>query len=127
MSTINQKVYNCSNKRKRKYFLRGLNKCPQKRGVCLRVYTTSPKKPNSAVRKIAKVKLLSNRLKPQVLAGIPGIGHSLQVYGIVLIRGGRVNDVPGVRYKLIRGKYDFIADESFLRKNRRSKYGVRSY
>lgn len=100
-----------------------LKKCPHKKGVCIRVYETSPKKPNSAVRKVAKVHLLSTRIK--VIAGIPGQGHSLSdKKSIVLIRGGRVNDVPGVRYKIIRGKYDLDWKESFLRLQSRSKYGI---
>jgi small subunit ribosomal protein S12 len=100
-----------------------LKNCPHKKGVCIRVYETSPKKPNSAVRKVAKVHLLSTRIK--VIAGIPGQGHSLSdKKSIVLIRGGRVNDVPGVRYKIIRGKYDLDWKESFLRLQSRSKYGI---
>lgn len=123
MVNINQSYYR---KKYKNYYikLRGLNKCPQKKGICLKVYTTSPKKPNSALRKVAKVRITSNKLKPQVIAGIPGLGHDLQDYSIVLIRGGRVNDVPGVRYKIIRGKYDFISSEVIIRRARRSKFGV---
>jgi small subunit ribosomal protein S12 len=99
-----------------------LKKCPQKKGICIKVYTTSPKKPNSAVRKIAKVKIRSNNVK--TIVGIPGQGHKLQEYSTILIRGGRVNDVPGVRFKAIRGKYDFNWAESFFRSKRRSKYGI---
>ena len=99
-----------------------LKKCPQKKGICIKVYTTSPKKPNSAVRKIAKVKIRSHKVK--TIVGIPGQGHKLQEYSTVLIRGGRVNDVPGVRFKAIRGKYDFNWAESFFRSKRRSKYGI---
>ena len=99
-----------------------LKKCPQKKGICIKVYTTSPKKPNSAVRKIAKVKIRSHKVK--TIVGIPGQGHKLQEYSTVLIRGGRVNDVPGVRFKAIRGKYDFNWAEDFFRSKRRSKYGI---
>jgi len=98
-----------------------LSKCPQKRGICNKVYTTSPKKPNSAVRKIAKI-TVSNNIS--TIVGIPGQGHKLQEFSAVLIRGGRVNDVPGVRFKAIRGKYDFGWAESFFRSKRRSKYGI---
>lgn len=95
---------------------------PMKRGVCFKVTTTSPKKPNSAVRKIARVRV-STGLK--LTAYIPGIGHNLQEHSNVLVRGGRVKDLPGVRYHLIRGKYDFLAETEFIRKRRRSKYGAR--
>lgn len=97
-----------------------LKSCPQKRGVCTRVYTTTPKKPNSALRKIARVRL-SNKI--EVTAYIPGEGHNLQEHSIVLIRGGRVKDVPGVRYHIIRGTLDTQAVNG--RKNARSKYGVK--
>lgn len=93
---------------------------PFKRGVCTKVYTTTPKKPNSAVRKIAKVKL-SNKM--EVLAYIPGIGHNLQEHSVVLIRGGRVKDLPGVRYHIVRGKYDAAGVQK--RMTSRSKYGVK--
>ncbi len=98
-----------------------LEKCCQKKGVCVRVTTMKPKKPNSAIRKIAKVKLSTGR---DVLCYIPGQGHRLQKHSVVLIRGGRVPDLPGVRYHAVRGKYDFIGPESFLRKAGRSKYGL---
>jgi small subunit ribosomal protein S12 len=97
-----------------------LKACPQKRGVCSRVYTTTPKKPNSALRKIARVRL-SNKM--EVTAYIPGEGHNLQEHSIVLIRGGRVKDVPGVRYHIIRGALDTQAVNG--RKQARSKYGVK--
>lgn len=93
---------------------------PQKKGVCLKVYTRTPKKPNSALRKVAKIKL-SN--KKRVEAYIPGIGHNLQQYSVVLMRGGRVKDLPGVRYHLIRGKYDCQSVKN--RKTRRSLYGTK--
>ncbi len=99
---------------------RALDSCPQKRGVCTRVYTTTPKKPNSALRKVAKVRLTNG---PEVIAYIPGEGHNLQEHSIVLIRGGRVKDLPGVRYHIIRGALDTagVAD----RKQGRSKYGAK--
>jgi small subunit ribosomal protein S12 len=97
-----------------------LKNCPQKRGVCTRVYTTTPKKPNSALRKIARVRL-SNKL--EVTCYIPGEGHNLQEHSIVLIRGGRVKDVPGVRYHVIRGALDTQGVNG--RKQARSKYGVK--
>lgn len=95
--------------------------CPQRSGVCLRVFTASPKKPNSAVRKVTKVKLSTGRA---VTVGIPGQGHDLRMNSPVLIRGGRVNDVPGVRYKIMRGKLGCDWMENIRRSNRRSKYGV---
>jgi len=97
-----------------------LEKCPQKRGVCTRVYTTTPKKPNSALRKVARVRL-SNKI--EVTAYIPGEGHNLQEHSIVLIRGGRVKDLPGVRYHIVRGSLDTsgVAD----RRQSRSKYGAK--
>jgi small subunit ribosomal protein S12 len=100
-----------------------LRASPQRRAVCVRVYTTSPKKPNSAVRKVAKVRLVSS--SKQVIAAIPGFGHNLSEHSVVLIRGGRVPDLPGVRYRLLRGKYDFVAKEEVERNSRRSKFGIR--
>jgi len=97
-----------------------LKSCPQRRGICTRVYTTTPKKPNSAIRKVARVKLTSGF---EITAYIPGEGHSLQEHSIVLIRGGRVKDLPGVRYKIIRGALDCTGVKD--RKQSRSKYGVR--
>lgn len=94
--------------------------CPQKRGVCIRVYTTTPKKPNSAIRKVARVRLTSGF---EVTAYIPGIGHNLQEHSVVLIRGGRVKDLPGVRYHVIRGTLDSGGVKE--RKKGRSKYGVK--
>lgn len=99
---------------------RALDACPQKRGVCLRVYTTTPKKPNSAMRKVARVRLSNAK---EVNAYIPGEGHNLQEHSIVLIRGGRVRDLPGVRYKIIRGAYDCAAVQN--RKKARSRYGAK--
>jgi len=94
--------------------------CPQKKGVCIKVYTRTPKKPNSAVRKIAKVRL-SNR--KEVLAYIPGEGHNLQEHSVVLLRGGRTQDLPGLKYKIVRGVYDFQGVPN--RKQSRSKYGAK--
>ena len=98
-----------------------LKQCPQKKGTCIRVYTTSPKKPNSAVRKIAKVRLTTRR---QIVTYIPGIGHNLRQYSAVLMRGGRVKDLPGVKYHLVRGKYDFQGVKN--RKTSRSLYGTKT-
>ena len=97
-----------------------LQACPQKRGVCTRVYTTTPKKPNSALRKVAKVRL-TNRF--EVIAYIPGEGHNLQEHSVVLLRGGRVKDLPGVRYHILRGVLDTQGVKN--RKQRRSKYGAK--
>ena len=99
---------------------RALENCPQKRGVCTRVYTTTPKKPNSALRKVAKVRLTNGY---EVIAYIPGEGHNLQEHSIVLIRGGRVKDLPGVRYQTIRGALDCSGVND--RKQGRSKYGAK--
>ncbi len=99
---------------------RALDACPQRRGVCTRVYTTTPKKPNSALRKVAKVRL-SNGF--EVISYIPGIGHNLQEHSVVLIRGGRVKDLPGVRYHIVRGVLDLQGVNGRLRS--RSKYGTK--
>src|ERR1700724_1267246 len=99
---------------------RALDSCPQRRGVCTRVYTTTPKKPNSALRKVAKVRLTN---KIEVIAYIPGEGHNLQEHSIVLIRGGRVKDLPGVRYHVIRGTLDAVGVAG--RQQGRSKYGAK--
>jgi small subunit ribosomal protein S12 len=99
---------------------RALDSCPQRRGVCTRVYTTTPKKPNSALRKVAKVRLTN---KVEVIAYIPGEGHNLQEHSIVLIRGGRVKDLPGVRYHIVRGSLDTAGVKD--RKQSRSKYGTK--
>ena len=95
-----------------------LKKCPQRKGICTKVYTVTPKKPNSAIRKVARVKLTSGF---EITAYIPGEGHNLQEHSVVLVRGGRVKDLPGVRYHLVRGKYDLQAIKN--RKQGRSKYG----
>ena len=97
-----------------------LNNCPQRRGVCTRVYTTTPKKPNSAIRKVARVRLTTGF---EVTAYIPGVGHNLQEHSVVLLRGGRVKDLPGVRYHLVNGLFDFRS--TVKRKRKRSKYGVK--
>jgi len=97
-----------------------LNTCPQKRGVCVRVYTSTPKKPNSALRKVARVRLTNGI---EVTTYIPGVGHNLQEHSIVMIRGGRVKDLPGVRYHVIRGTLDAVGVED--RRRSRSKYGAK--
>jgi small subunit ribosomal protein S12 len=118
MPTINQLVRNSREKVSKRNKVPALKACPQKRGVCLRVYTTTPKKPNSALRKVARVKLTNGQ---EVTAYIPGEGHNLQEHSVVLIRGGRVKDLPGVRYHIIRGTLDTQGLEK--RRQRRSKYG----
>lgn len=120
MPTINQLVRNGRQRKEVKSKTPALDKCPQKRGVCLSVTTTSPKKPNSALRKIARVRL-SNGEEGTVY--IPGIGHNLQEHSVVLIRGGRVRDLPGVRYHIIRGALDTAGVAK--RKQGRSKYGAK--
>jgi small subunit ribosomal protein S12 len=97
-----------------------LNRCPQKRGVCVRVYTSTPKKPNSALRKVARVRLTNGI---EVTTYIPGVGHNLQEHSIVMIRGGRVKDLPGVRYHVVRGTLDAVGVEG--RRQGRSKYGAK--
>jgi small subunit ribosomal protein S12 len=97
-----------------------LKKNSFKKGICLKVYTQTPKKPNSAIRKIARIKLSTNKI---ITAYIPGEGHNLQQYSVVLVRGGRVKDLPGVKYKLVRNKYDF--EGLLIRKQARSKYGTK--
>jgi small subunit ribosomal protein S12 len=97
-----------------------LKSCPQKRGVCIRVYTTTPKKPNSALRKVARVRLTNGM---EVTTYIPGVGHNLQEHSIVMIRGGRVKDLPGVRYHIVRGTLDTVGVAN--RKRSRSKYGAK--
>jgi ribosomal protein S12, bacterial/organelle len=120
MPTINQLVAKGREKLGKKTKSPALKECPQRRGVCSRVYTTTPKKPNSALRKVARVKLTS---KYEVTAYIPGVGHNLQEHSIVMIRGGRVKDLPGVRYHIIRGALDATGVEG--RKQGRSKYGAK--
>jgi small subunit ribosomal protein S12 len=120
MPTINQLIRRERQKQKRKTASPALQGSPQKRGVCIRVYTTTPKKPNSALRKVARVRLTNGY---EVTSYIPGVGHNLQEHSVVLIRGGRIKDLPGVRYHIVRGTLDTqgVAD----RKNARSKYGTK--
>src|SRR5512136_718515 len=118
--TINQLVRNSRKKVAEKSKTPALKGAPQKRGVCTRVYTTTPKKPNSALRKVARVRLTSGI---EVTAYIPGVGHNLQEHSIVLVRGGRVKDLPGVRYKIIRGALDTQGVKN--RKQARSRYGAK--
>ncbi len=120
MITINQLIRKKRKIKNIKNNVPALNKCPQKRGVCLKVYTTTPKKPNSALRKVCRVRLTNNM---EVTAYIPGEGHNLQEHSVVLIRGGRVKDLPGVRYHVIRGALDCTGVKD--RKKSRSKYGVK--
>ena len=120
MPTINQLVRKGRTSVKKRNKVPALDKSPQKRGVCTRVYTTTPKKPNSALRKVARVKLTNGQ---EVSAYIPGEGHNLQEHSVVLIRGGRVKDLPGVRYHILRGTLDTQGVSS--RKQRRSLYGAR--
>ena len=120
MPTINQIIRFGRKKVTKKNKVPALEGCPQKRGVCTRVYTTTPKKPNSALRKVARVRLTNGI---EVTAYIPGEGHNLQEHSIVLIRGGRVKDLPGVRYHIIRGTLDAGGVED--RKQGRSKYGTK--
>jgi small subunit ribosomal protein S12 len=120
MPTIQQLVRKGRSNIEDKSKATALNSCPQKRGVCTRVYTTTPKKPNSAMRKVARVRLTHG---VEVTAYIPGEGHNLQEHSIVLLRGGRVKDLPGVRYHLIRGTLDASGVEG--RNQRRSKYGTK--
>lgn len=120
MPTINQLVRKGRQTSVKKSTAPALKECPQKRGVCTRVYTATPKKPNSALRKVARVRLTNSI---EVTAYIPGIGHNLQEHSVVLIRGGRVKDLPGVRYHIVRGALDTagVAD----RQQSRSKYGAK--
>ena len=120
MPTINQLVRKGREKIIKRNKVPALDACPQKRGVCIRVYTTTPKKPNSALRKVARVKLTNGQ---EVSAYIPGEGHNLQEHSVVLIRGGRVKDLPGVRYHILRGTLDTQGVDT--RKQRRSHYGTR--
>jgi small subunit ribosomal protein S12 len=118
--TINQLVRSGRRKAKNKTKSPALRKCPQRRGVCLRVYTSTPKKPNSALRKVTRVRLTNGI---EVTTYIPGVGHNLQEHAIVLIRGGRVKDLPGVRYHVVRGALDTLGVEG--RRQSRSKYGAK--
>ncbi|MBN2333895.1 MAG: 30S ribosomal protein S12 [Deltaproteobacteria bacterium] len=120
MPTLNQLVRKGRTKIKKKTTAPALKSCPQKRGVCVRVYTTTPKKPNSALRKVARVRLTNGF---EVTSYIPGEGHNLQEHSVVMIRGGRVKDLPGVRYHVIRGTLDSVGVQD--RRQGRSKYGAK--
>ena len=120
MPTINQLIRSPRAKQTKRNKVPALESCPQKRGVCTRVYTTTPKKPNSALRKVARVKLTNGF---EVTSYIPGEGHNIQEHSVVLLRGGRVKDLPGVRYHVLRGVLDTEGVKD--RKQRRSKYGTK--
>lgn len=120
MPTINQLIRKERKMKKQRSSSPALTKCPQRRGVCTRVYTTTPKKPNSALRKVAKVRLSNGY---EVISYIPGIGHNLQEHSVVLIRGGRVKDLPGCRYHIVRGVLDTQGVANRVRS--RSKYGAK--
>jgi len=120
MSTIAQLLSGARKRPRRPPRAKALEQCPQKRGICMKVYTTTPKKPNSGLRKVAKVKLSNNR---KIIVQIPGIGHNLHEHSAVMIRAGRVRDIPGVKYRIIRGKLDCKPVTG--RKTSRSKYGVK--
>jgi len=120
MPTINQLIRKSRTDKRKINKVPALQACPQRRGVCTRVYTTTPKKPNSALRKVARVRLTNGY---EVTAYIPGEGHKLQEHSVVLIRGGRVKDLPGVRYHILRGVLDTTGVEG--RKQARSKYGAK--
>jgi len=120
MPTVNQLIRIGRTPIKAKSKSSALKGCPQRRGVCLRVYTTTPKKPNSALRKVARVRLTTGL---EITAYIPGVGHNLQEHSIVLVRGGRVKDLPGVRYHMVRGALDAVGVAN--RKQGRSKYGAK--
>jgi small subunit ribosomal protein S12 len=120
MPTINQLIRQGRKKQVKKSVTPALKGAPQKRGVCVRVYTTTPKKPNSALRKVARVRLTNGI---EVTSYIPGIGHNLQEHSVVLIRGGRVKDLPGVRYHVVRGTLDTLGVSD--RRKGRSKYGAK--
>ena len=121
MPTINQLIRESREQQRRKNTAPALQGCPQKRGVCTRVYTSTPKKPNSALRKVARVRLTNGK---EITAYIPGIDHNLQEHSIVLVRGGRIRDLPGVRYHVVRGARDTLGVNG--RKQARSKYGAKS-
>jgi small subunit ribosomal protein S12 len=120
MPTINQLVRKGRGRVGKKSNTPALKQCPQKRGVCTRVYTTTPKKPNSALRKVARVRLTNGI---EVTTYIPGVGHNLQEHSVVLVRGGRVKDLPGVRYHIVRGVLDSVGVQD--RKQGRSRYGAK--
>jgi small subunit ribosomal protein S12 len=121
MPTVNQLCKKIRKPKKRLEKSPALEKSPQKKGVCLKVFTKTPKKPNSALRKVARLRLSTKKI---VTAYIPGEGHTLQEYSTVLMRGGRVKDLPGIKYHLVRGKFDFLGLKN--RKQARSKYGTKT-
>lgn len=121
MPTVNQLIRHSRRRKDSRSKSAALQECPQKRGVCTKVYTQTPKKPNSALRKVAKVRLSNQK---EIIAYIPGEGHNLQEHSIVLVRGGRVKDLPGVRYHIVRGTLDTQGVKN--RKKSRSKYGAKS-
>lgn len=118
MATLSQLINNKRQLKKKKTRTLALQQAPQKKGVCLRIFIQTPRKPNSALRKVARIKLSNSKV---ITAFIPGEGHTLQQHSNVLVRGGRVKDLPGMKYKLIRGKYDLLG--LTFRRKRRSKYG----
>lgn len=120
MTTINQLCRNKRKKKKTRNKVPALDGCPQKKGVCTKIFLRTPKKPNSALRKLVKLRLSNNK---RIMAYIPGEGHKLQEYSTVIIRGGRVKDLPGIKYHLVRGKLDFSG--LMQRKTSRSKYGAK--
>jgi small subunit ribosomal protein S12 len=120
MPTINQLIRKGRERVRKKAHTPALQRCPQKRGVCTRVYTATPKKPNSALRKVARVRLTNGI---EVTTYIPGVGHNLQEHSVVLVRGGRVKDLPGVRYHIVRGTLDSAGVQD--RKQGRSRYGAK--
>ncbi len=120
MPTISQLLNKGRETARKKSKARALQRCPQRRGVCVRVYTTTPKKPNSALRKVARIRLTNGI---EITGYIPGEGHTLQEHSVVLVRGGRVKDLPGVRYHIVRGTLDSTGVEN--RRNGRSKYGAK--
>lgn len=120
MSTINQVCKKKREKKRIKVNTPALQNCPQRKGVCMKIFLRTPKKPNSALRKLVRLRLSNEKI---ISAYVPGEGHSLQEYSIVMIRGGRVKDLPGIKYKLVRGKLDFEGLK--LRKTSRSKYGTK--
>jgi small subunit ribosomal protein S12 len=120
MPTVAQYLKKARKPKSHRSKVKALHQCPQKRGICLKVYTTTPKKPNSGLRKVAKIKLTNGR---KIIAQIPGIGHNLHEHSSVLIRAGRVRDIPGVKYRVLRGLLDCKPVSG--RKTSRSKYGVK--
>jgi len=120
MITNNQLLKKIRVKKKKRFKTPALNKCPYKKGVCMKVFLRTPKKPNSALRKLVKLKLTNNK---KIIAYIPGEGHNLQEYSTVIVRGGRVKDLPGIKYHLVRGRLDLNGIKN--RKTSRSKYGTK--